>query len=411
MKRTARLVRHAVTCIRTQWRKAILMAIATAAGVFFTTTVVALNDGAARQFALLLENWGRERKIAAYGRRLPAADGRLVERNSLTMGDYAALRQRFGDRALFFGYDIVDRVPVRFNGSTIEVRVQAVDRPYFDVREWYVESGEPLDLSDEESLARVCVLGRTVATKLFAGTDPVGKRITIRNSPFVVKGVLKPRGANVMGEDTDAIVFIPLATGAKRLFDVEGLRGIGFAARDRDDEEALTAAIYAFLRERHRITGTRPDDFKILNPAALREMYSRSLRARTLLGSILAAIAFLVGGSLITNIMMMAVAQRRAEIGLKRALGASRRDIEVEFFAEVLLITSAGLVAGILMALPVVHVVPRMQIMSGNWSLWPMAIGARTLFAASAFSLVLALVFGTYPARKAARVDPVEALR
>ena len=264
--------------------------------------------------------------------------------------------------------------------------------------------GDFFTAEDDRSLARAAVIGLDVKTALFPSDDPAGKTLRIGDVPFQIKGVLKSRGAGPAGASLDNIVMIPIATASKRLFNRDFITMLVAQLKDAQEGDRAVAGITALLRERHHILAAAQDDFTITNPRAVMAQVTQvgTTLSRTLTG--VAAIAMLIGGVVIMSLMLIAVAERRREIGVRRSFGATRSDILVQFMLESLAISFAGGFTGAGLALAGTNLVARLQNL-------PAIFAWNVLGLAICLSVAIGFLFGLYPAWKAAQVDPVVALR
>jgi putative ABC transport system permease protein len=269
---------------------------------------------------------------------------------------------------------------------------------------YFIDAGTPISGDDVASLARVAVIGVDVQTALFPNQDPLGRQLRIANVPFQVKGVLVSRGAGPGGGSLDNIVFIPVTTASKRLFNRDYLTTINAKLKDPDRPEAAIKEISAILRERHGIVPSGEDDFTVTNPRATAEQVTevRSTLSTVLTG--VAVIAILIGGLVIMSLMLIAVSERRREIGVRRAVGATRRDVMVQFLIEAATISVLGGLTGVAFGVAGATIAAMQQDLPPIL-LWS-AIGSSV-----GLSICIGLVFGLQPAWKAANLDPIEALR
>jgi putative ABC transport system permease protein len=292
------------------------------------------------------------------------------------------------------------------NWSTV---VYGVTPGYFEAREWALESGRMFTAEDVRSAAKVALLGQTVAKNLFPGQDPQGQTIRIKRVPFEVAGILQPKGQTMMGNDQDDVVFIPLSTARKRVLGERHLSGrivgsIAIKARSSELVEAVEQQVRELLRQRHRLRPGQDDDFSIRNLSQILETQAESSRALSLLLAAVASVSLVVGGIGIMNIMLVSVTERTREIGLRMAVGARGSDILSQFLIEAVSLSMIGGIIGILLGL------------SGAlgftaFGKWPAIIKADAILLAFSFSAAVGIFFGFYPARKASRLDPIEALR
>jgi putative ABC transport system permease protein len=282
--------------------------------------------------------------------------------------------------------------------------VFGVSTEWADIRGETIALGENLTEDDERGLARVVVLGQDVRESLFPGEDPLGKVVRIADVPFQVKGVFASRGAGPGGASLDNMVVIPVTTASKRLFNRDYLTNLIVQIDDPDASDAVAERVRAALRERHRIVPPAPDDFNVGSPRASLE---RITEVGTTLGKVMngvAWIAMLIGGVVIMALMLVGVSERRREIGVRRAVGATRGDIRAQFVVEAAVISGLGGLVGIVLGAGGATVAALLQKLPPAY-LW------STIGLAVVLSFVVGLVFGLLPAWRAAQVDPIEALR
>jgi len=295
-------------------------------------------------------------------------------------------------------------IDVKYKDRSASPAIFGVSANWLDLRGDELASGDFISPDDIQSLARVAVLGSNVAPELFASDDPLGKTIRIGDVPFQVKGVLQSRGAGPGGASLDDLVLIPVTTASKRLFNRDFLTMVIAQLRDPVKSEAAIAKITALLRQRHHIAASALDDFTLTSPQAVMAQVTQmgSILSTILKG--IAAIAMFIGGAVIMSLMLISVSERRKEIGLRRSVGARRRDILLQFILEASLVSTFGGVIGVALGLAGTNLVARMQHL-------PPIFVWQSLEWTTALSTGLGLVFGIYPAWRAAQVDPVKALR
>jgi len=285
--------------------------------------------------------------------------------------------------------------------------VQGTSPEYFAIRTWPVSSGSPLTQSDVESGAKVCVLGQTVVDKLFGtSSDPVGQMVRIKNIPFQVVGVLAKKGQSAMGQDYDDAVLVPYTTfGAKIQGGLKNyINGaVMFGAASPADTSRAETQITNLLRDRHHIGGT-DDDFFIRNLTELANSQQEGTKTMTTLLNAIAAISLVVGGIGIMNIMLVSVTERTREIGLRMAVGAKPRNILLQFLVEAMTLSTMGGLVGLLLG------VLGAKVIASSFG-WNTLVRPDVVVAAIAFSGLVGIGFGLYPAYKASRLDPIDALR
>jgi len=277
----------------------------------------------------------------------------------------------------------------------------------FIIREWPVSAGRSISHSDVDGAAKVCLIGHTIAQTLFGAEDPLGKMIRIKKVPFTVVGVLEPKGQSPQGTDQDDVIFLPLRTAQRKLLGSQFPNSVGAILVKARSEELLASAqeeITALLNQRHRITNGKDPDFTVRNLSEILAVAEQSAKAMSLLLGSVASISLIVGGIGIMNIMLVSVTERTREIGIRMAIGAKRNDILLQFLTEAVLLTLLGGVLGIALGAGGATIVS--SLLS-----WPTLISPVAITVAVLFSGAVGIFFGYYPARKAAGLNPIDALR
>jgi len=290
------------------------------------------------------------------------------------------------------------------NWSTV---IMGTTPELFDIREWGVVSGRSIGQQDVDGAAKVCLLGQTVAENLFGGVDPVGKIIRLKKVPFTVIGVLDRKGQSPQGQDQDDSIFVPLRTAQRNLVRSQNTNTVGAVMVKAKSEALLAKAeeeIQALLNQRHRITGGKEPDFSTRNLSEILAVAEQSSKAMSLLLGAVASISLIVGGIGIMNIMLVSVTERTREIGIRMAIGARKNDILLQFMTEAVLLTMIGGLIGIALGAAGATVVSRLLS-------WPTLISIQSITIAFFFSGAVGIFFGFYPARKAAGLNPIDALR
>jgi putative ABC transport system permease protein len=294
---------------------------------------------------------------------------------------------------------------VVFGNDNWATTLNGTEPQYFDIRTWPFQEGASFTQSDVDTAANVAVVGETVRKNLFGATDPISQTIRINNLPFKVVGVLAPKGTSAaMGQDQDDIVLIPITTLQKKVTGQDWLRWIMVSAVSRDASYPAQQQITAVLRDRHRIRKGQDDDFFVRNLADVADLADQQSRLFTILLASIASISLLVGGIGIMNIMLVSVTERTREIGIRMAIGATETDVQKQFLVEAVVLSLIGGAIGILSGLAASYVIT--QTLG-----WPVRVSSFAIGAAVLFSMAVGIFFGFYPARTAARLDPIEALR
>lgn len=277
----------------------------------------------------------------------------------------------------------------------------------FEIREWPVVNGRSISQEDENGASKVCLLGQTVAENLFGSADPVGNIIRIKKIPFTVIGVLERKGQSPQGQDQDDTLFVPLRTAQRNLVRSQrsGIVGaILVKAKSKEVIDKAESEIQSLLNQRHRITNSKEPDFTTRNLSEILAVAEKSAKAMSLLLGSVASISLIVGGIGIMNIMLVSVTERTREIGIRMAIGAKKNDILLQFMTEAVLLTMLGGLIGIALGTGGATIVSRLLE-------WPTMISLQSITIAFVFSAAVGIFFGFYPARKAAGLNPIDALR
>ena len=293
---------------------------------------------------------------------------------------------------------------VVFGNSNWKTSVQGVSPDYMDIRSLEVESGIFITEHDMVKRNRVAVIGSTVSENLFGGSNPVGQNIRINNQPFKIIGVLKKKGQSSLGQDQDDVIIVPMTTAQERMLGVNYVHSINVQVSSPDIMDEVQEDIETLLRQRHHIAKGQEDDFNVRNLTSLMETMDSTTAMITMLLGAVAGISLLVGGIGIMNIMMVSVTERTREIGIRKALGATFRNIMMQFLIESVVIGIIGGVIGIFMGCTLSIAVAEFFNFNTVITLLPIAVSFS-------FAVGTGLFFGIYPARKAAKLDPIEALR
>jgi putative ABC transport system permease protein len=288
------------------------------------------------------------------------------------------------------------------NNWSTSIMGEGVD--YLIIRQWDLESGEMFTEADVRSATKVGILGKTTADRLFPDEDPIGKTIRIKGTPVKVLGLLKRKGASMGGDDQDDRVIIPYTTCMKRFAGVTTLRVIQVSAVSADVLVEVQNSITELLRQRHRIQSGRDDDFIIRNQQEISEAQTATTETMTALLAGVAIISLMVGGIGIMNIMLVSVTERTREIGIRMAVGARGHDILLQFLIEAVTLSSLGGLLGIALGIGGAKAITMIK----NW---PTIVSPESIVIAFIFSAAVGIFFGFYPARKASKLDPIEALR
>jgi putative ABC transport system permease protein len=287
--------------------------------------------------------------------------------------------------------------------------IQGVTSDYFEARDWPVDDGRPILQEDVDGATKVALLGQTTALNLFGDSDPLGQIIRIKKVPFTVVGLLTRKGQNSWGQDQDDIILIPLSTAKKKVLGVSqanarSVGSISIKIRPDEDMTEAEAQIRALLRQRHRLQPYQDDDFWLRNLSEVLQTQEESSKVMTYLLAAIASVSLLVGGIGIMNIMLVSVTERTREIGLRMAVGARARDILTQFLVEAVTLSLIGGVIGIALGVGGSNAISTL-------AEWRTVLAPSAILLAFGFAAAIGIFFGFYPARKASRLDPIEALR
>jgi putative ABC transport system permease protein len=292
-----------------------------------------------------------------------------------------------------------------FGNDNWYTNVQGTEPQYFDIRAWPMQEGSSFTQGDVDAASNVAVIGATVQQNLFGATEPVGETIRISDLPFKVVGVLQSKGQSAaMGQDQDDVIIIPITTLQKKLTGQPWLRYIMVSAVSKDASYAAQQEITSILRDRHKIRAGQDDDFMVRNLADIAQLADQSSQVMTMLLASIASVSLIVGGIGIMNIMLVSVTERTREIGVRMAIGATEEDVQRQFLIEAVVLSLIGGAVGIMFGVGTSLLITKVL---G----WAVLISPLAIVAAAVFSAGVGVFFGFYPARKAARLDPIEALR
>jgi putative ABC transport system permease protein len=398
------ILKVALRALRRNKMRSVLTMLGIIIGVGAVIAVVALGRGAKAQV---------EARIAALGQNVIMVFSGSINRGgvftgfggagTLTVEDAQAIEKEVaGVTAVSPEVRSGAQIMAGNNNWSTSVMGEGID--YLNLRQWDLAEGVMFTDADERAASKVCILGKTTADKLFPDEDPVGKIIRIRNVPTRVLGVLKPKGVSMMGSDQDDTVIVPYTTGMKRIAGVTMLRTINVQAASADQIYDVQNGITDLLRQRHRIQPGRDDDFIMRNQQELAETQSSTAETMTVLLAGVAIISLIVGGIGIMNIMLVSVTERTREIGIRMAVGARNRDILLQFLVEAVTLSSTGGLLGIGLGVWGARLFT-------TFKQWPTLVSADSILIAFVSSALVGILSGFYPAKKAAQLDPIEALR
>ena len=382
--------------------RSILTMLGIIIGVAAVIALVSIGNGVKQDIQNSISSLGSNLLMVMPGApRTPGVRPSAGSMKSLKVSDYEAIAKLDGVRA----------ASPMTNGSYVVIyqnknwttSVSGVSYNYLDVNNWSMKSGRFLSEKNVQNRERVAVVGKTVVKNLFGDEDPVGAEIRVKNIPFRIIGVLNSKGSGAMGNDQDDMVIIPYTTAMERVEGVDYLRMIYVTGKDENGIDRLQSDIENLLRVRHGIKDTNLDDFNIQNMNSIMETMEETTGTLTLFLGAVAAISLVVGGIGIMNIMLVSVTERTREIGVRKALGATYSVIVTQFLIEAVVISLMGGIIGIILGIGSSKLIGMASGMST-------VISVPTIVMSFAFSMAIGLIFGIYPARKAAKLNPIDAL-
>lgn len=398
------ILRIALLALRRNKMRTVLTMLGMIIGVGAVISMVGIGNGAKSQV---------QAQIASLGQNVI-----LVWSGNITRGGY---HSGFGNAGTLTLED-AEAIGTEISGITIispEVRgaaqVAAGDEDwyttilgesddYFDLREWPLIEGAPFGPRDIRAMSKVCVIGKTVARQLYGDDDPLGKIIRIRNVPFTICGVLWPKGLSVMGSDQDDVIIMPYTSAMKRVLGATSLRAINIQTETPAMLQPVQDQIVDLLRQRHHTHSYQDDDFTVRNQQEIADAATATATTMTYLLAAIACVSLVVGGIGIMNIMLVSVTERTREIGIRMAVGARGSDIMLQFLIEAVALSALGGLIGIALGIGASKLI-------STEKNWPVVTPVLWIVAAFLVSAAVGVFFGFYPARKASRLDPIDALR
>ena len=323
--------------------------------------------------------------------------------NVLTVDDLEAIKREVPSVSMVTP-SVNTRAQLIAGNMNWNTSLQGVSEQYPDIRKWSIQSGSFFSDADVRTAARVIVIGQTLADTLYSGSDPVGQTIRVSNLPFRVVGVMAAKGQDPQGRDQDDIAFAPYTTVQKKILGRDRVQIAYVSAISQDATYTAQQQIGELLRQRHKLTASEPDDFTVRNMTDVAEAANETSRTMTILLACIAGVSLLVGGIGIMNIMLVSVTERTREIGIRMAIGARSSAVRSQFLIESIVLSLTGGTVGIILGVGLSLAIPAML---G----WPTLVSVAAIVGSVIFSAAVGIFFGYYPARKAAALDPIEALR
>ena len=373
-------------------------------GIAAVICVVAIGKAGQARVEQQLQNLGDNFVwIEAGGRAVNGVRTGPRGTKTLTFGDVVAIKNQV-PLIKNVSPNVDGSVQVVYGNQNWFTTFRGVSPEYFDIKRWTIEQGAVFAQDDVDLAADVCVIGRTIRRQLFGVEDPIGRVIRLRSLPCKVVATLAPKGLSLSGQDQDDTILLPYSTAQKKLLGITWLDDILCSAISQDVVKLAGQQIAALLRERHHLRPEEEDDVNIRNPEDVIQAQLEASHTLTLLLIAIASISLIVGGIGIMNVMLVSVTERTREIGVRVAVGATEEAIQIQFLGESVMLSAVGGAAGVLVGIVGSFFV-------GRALGWPMQMSVEAVILAALFSIAVGVFFGYYPARKASRLDPIEALR
>ena len=399
--RVINTIKVALRALRRNKMRSILTALGIIIGVGAVIAMVSIGNGAKAQVEAQVASLG-ENVITVFPGSFTAGGmrGGWGSMSTLTIDDADAIKRETVN-VLGVSPEMRDRAQVLANGLNWNTQIMGESPDYSSIRSWPIASGAMFTDQDVRSVAKVAVIGKTVADQLFTDGEELGQTIRIRNIPFKIVGVLAAKGFNLFGQDQDDTVVIPYTSHMKRIARRPNINSILVQAASAKTIDKVQQDITDLLMQRRK---GREQDFTVRNQVELAQAATATSETMTVLLGAIAGVSLIVGGIGIMNIMLVSVTERTREIGIRLAVGAHGRDVLLQFLIEAVILSSLGGLIGIVIGVGASELV---SLKTG----WPILVSTTSVVVAVAFSAVVGVFFGFYPARKAAQLDPIEALR
>ena len=391
--------------IRNKMRAALTM-LGIIIGVSAVIAMVSIGQGASASVQAQIESIGTNLLFVSAGAQnvggVRSGTGDTGT-NTLTVEDLDAIKREVPSVSMVTP-NVNARSQLVAGNMNWNTAVTGVSEQYPEIRKWPVASGSFFTDSDVRTAARVIVIGQTLADNLFPGADPIGQDLRVQNLPFRIVGVMNRKGQDPQGRDQDDVAFAPYTTVQKKILGRDRIQIAFVSAISQDATYTAQSQITELLRQRHKLTASEPNDFTVRNMTDVAEAANETSKTMTILLACIAGVSLLVGGIGIMNIMLVSVTERTREIGIRMAIGARSSAVRSQFLIESIVLSLTGGTIGIILGIVLSLVIPA-------FLGWPTLVSMMAIVGSVVFSAAVGIFFGYYPARKAASLDPIEALR
>lgn len=400
-----RIAGEGIQTLATNKVRTFFMMAGTIVGIAAIVVIMAIGKGTEGKVAKQVEKWGPRSimLIAGGGKALPPPD---METTTLRLEDAQAVGEQIEGLEIVTPQAWRFKMNLKHETNQIQAVVWGVEPDWHAAWKWPAVEGSGITDEDVATIARVCVIGSSIKRDLFGNEDPVGQTLYVNKVALTVKGVLESKGTGGMGgvADFDNRMIVPITTAMRRIMNVDYVGAVRIVSKDESLIPKQVDAIRKLIHDRHHITPPEEDDFRLITPTIIAKVTRKTSRTLSLLLIALAGLSLLVGGVVLMNILLISVAERTKEIGLRRAVGATRRDVFLQFLTESLAVTFLGMLLGTGLGWGVALLIARVTTL-------PVVISWEPFALAALFALLVGTFFGVQPARRAARLKPVDALR
>ena len=394
----------AFRALRRNKMRSVLTALGIIIGVAAVIAMVGIGNGAKAQVEAQIASLGQNVIIISSGSTTSSGIRTgWGGAGTLKVEDADAIRREMPEITAV-SEEVSTITQVAAGNQNWSTRILGESADYFDLRQWPLADGAPFTAQDVRSANKACVIGQTTARQIYGNDSPIGQVLRVKNVPFIVTGLLTAKGFSTQGPDQDDVVIMPYTSALKRVLGGTTLRAINVQVGNANELNAAQQQIISLLRQRHNIHPGRDDDFTVRTQQDIADAATATTKVMTILLGSIAGVSLVVGGIGIMNIMLVSVTERTREIGTRMAVGAHGSDILMQFLIEAVSLSSVGGVIGIIFGIGTSRLL-------SIYAQWPTLISISSIVIAFLFSAAVGIFFGFYPARKAAALDPIEALR